>query len=288
MIGPGATPDPAAAPREDAHRAAVLGRPIAHSLSPALHREAYRRLGLPWRYDAVDVGEQELPAFITGCDESWVGLSLTMPLKTAALQHCDVVTPVAADVGAVNTITFRRDGAVEGGNTDVPGLVGALRERGLVATPSTATVLGGGATARSALAALARVGAAQVACYLRRPAAGDDLRRLSERLGMACVIEPWSRAAEGLLADVVVATTPAGSTDDLAVDVANGPGLLLDVVYAPWPTALARAWQERRGRVASGLDLLVHQAALQVARWSGSTPSVAELRAAGEDALHPR
>ncbi len=258
-------------------RAAVLGHPIEHSLSPVLHRAAYAALGLDWGYDRVDVTADGLAAFLDSLDGSWVGLSLTMPLKDAVLPLLDEVDPVAAATGAVNTVLLQ-DGRRRGVNTDVGGLVAALDEKG--AGPGPSVVLGAGATARSAVAALAARGAATVSAYARRPEAAEDLRRTADAVGVPLEVLAWAGAAAGLTADVVVSTVPVGAADPLAASVPSAPGTLLDVVYDPWPTPLAAAWAAQGGRVASGLDLLLHQAVLQVRLMTGRDAPVAAMRAA--------
>src|SRR4051794_31368341 len=127
-------------------RCAVLGSPIGHSLSPLLHRTAYDVLGLAgWTYDAVEVDEAGLGDFLVGLDDTWRGLSLTMPLKRTVLPLLDSVSPVAEAAGAVNTVLIGDAGRI-GDNTDVPGAVAALRER-YTGPVSTAVVVGAGATA---------------------------------------------------------------------------------------------------------------------------------------------
>jgi shikimate dehydrogenase len=270
-------------------RAAVLGSPIAHSLSPALHRAAYRWLGLDWTYDAVECTETELPALLARCSAAgdWAGLSLTMPLKTAALGLVDTVDRAAELTAAVNTVVFAA-GRRAGSNTDVPGLVATLAERG-VRSPRSVAVLGGGATARSTVAALGEMGVAEATAYVRRPEASADLVETGRRCGVTVRLAPWAEAAGGLGADLVVSTAPSGAADLLADSVPDRPAALLDVVYLPWPTPLARAWREAGGVVVGGLDLLVHQAALQVQAMTGCDASAAELvavmRPAGEAAL---
>ncbi|MFG3508590.1 shikimate dehydrogenase [Streptomyces sp. NPDC047821] len=270
-------------------RAAVLGSPIAHSLSPVLHRAAYAELGLAdWSYDRFEVDEARLPAFLDGLDDSWAGLSLTMPLKRAVIPLLDEVTATAASVEAVNTVVFTEDGRRTGDNTDIPGMIAALRERG-VEKVETAAVLGAGATASSALAALSLVCTGPVTAYVRSEARAAEMRGWGERLGVHVRTTDWGRAAEGLRAPLVIATTPAGTTDALAAEVQDRPGTLFDVLYEPWPTALAAAWSARGGAVLGGLDLLVHQAVLQVEQMTGRTPApLAAMRAAGERALAAR
>ncbi|MFI5755679.1 shikimate dehydrogenase [Streptomyces sp. NPDC051569] len=270
-------------------RAAVLGSPVAHSLSPVLHRAAYGELGLAhWSYDPYDVDEAGLPGFFERLDGSWAGLSLTMPLKRAVIPLLDEVTGTAASVEAVNTVVFGDDGRRTGDNTDIPGMVAALRERG-VTTVGSAAVLGAGATASSALAALSRVCTGPVTAYVRSEARAAEMRGWGERLGVDVRTARWADAAAAFTAPLVIATTPAGATDELAPVVPDRPGTLFDVLYAPWPTALAGAWSARGGQVVGGLDLLVHQAVLQVERMTGRSPApLAEMREAGEKALAAR
>lgn len=270
-------------------RAAVLGSPIAHSLSPVLHRAAYAALGLDaWSYDRFEVDEPALPGFIEGLDSSWAGLSLTMPLKRAVIPLLDEVSATAASVEAVNTVVFTEDGRRVGDNTDIPGMIAALRERG-VDQVASASVLGAGATASSALAALAVVCAGPVTAYVRSPERASEMRAWGERLGVDVLIADWADAAQALGAPLVIATTPAGSTDAVAGAVPGAPGILFDVLYEPWPTALASAWSARGGAVVGGLDLLVHQALLQVEQMTGRIPApLGAMRQAGEAALAAR
>ncbi|MET9431498.1 MULTISPECIES: shikimate dehydrogenase [unclassified Streptomyces] len=270
----------------DPRRAAVLGSPIAHSLSPVLHRAAYAELGLThWTYDRYDVDETALPGFFERMDETWAGLSLTMPLKRAVIPLLDEITETAASVEAVNTVVLKPDGRRVGGNTDIPGMVAALRERGVERVDSAA-ILGAGATASSALAALSRICTGPVTAYVRSEARAAEMRVWGERLGVQVRTAPWSDAAEAFRAPLVIATTPAGTADALAAAVPDRPGTLFDVLYDPWPTALAAAWSARGGAVVGGLDLLVHQAVLQVEQMTGLAPApLAAMRAAGEQAL---
>ncbi|MFD0313739.1 shikimate dehydrogenase [Streptomyces flavalbus] len=273
----------------DAHRAAVLGSPIAHSLSPVLHRAAYEHLGLTgWSYDRFEVDEAALPAFLAGLGAEWAGLSLTMPLKRAVIPLLDEVSDTAASVEAVNTVVFTGDGRRVGDNTDIPGMVAALREHGIEQVGSAA-VLGAGATASSALAALARICAGPVTVYVRSAARAAEMRQWGERLDVEVRTADWSDAAAALRAPLVIATTPAGTTDALATAVPEMPATLFDVLYDPWPTALAARWSAYGGAVVSGLDLLVHQAVLQVEQMTGHAPAPVDvMRKAGEHALEER
>ncbi|MBY8884282.1 shikimate dehydrogenase [Streptomyces sp. PTM05] len=296
MRDPLVTGGPDSGPAPITHRAAVLGSPIAHSLSPVLHRAAYAALGLTgWDYGRHEVDEAALPAFLERIAKDqeaggarWAGLSLTMPLKRAVIPLLDGISATASGVEAVNTVVFGPDGRRTGENTDIPGLVAALRERG-VERVGTAAVLGAGATASSALAALAAMGAERVTAYVRGPARAAEMRGWGERLGVPVVTADWASAADALAEPLVVSTTPAGATDHLAAAVPARPGALFDVLYEPWPTPLAAAWSARGGVLLGGLDLLVHQAVLQVELMTGRAQApLAAMRAAGEAALAAR
>ncbi|MEV0323947.1 shikimate dehydrogenase [Streptomyces sp. NPDC050658] len=270
-------------------RAAVLGSPIAHSLSPVLHRAAYGELGLvDWAYDLFDVDEAALPGFVEGLGPEWAGLSLTMPLKRAVIPLLDEVSETAASVEAVNTVVFKEDGRRVGDNTDIPGIVAALRERGIEEV-ETAAILGAGATASSALAALARICTGEVVAYVRSEARAAEMRQWGERLDVEVRTADWADAEQALTAPLVIATTPAGTTDALSGAVPERPATLFDVLYDPWPTALAARWSAYGGAVVSGLDLLVHQAVLQVEQMTGCAPAPLDvMRKAGEQALGGR
>lgn len=289
-----------------ARRAAVLGHPIAHSLSPALHRAAYAALGLgSWRYDAVDVTSEELVGFVAGLDQTWAGLSLTMPLKQTVLGMLDFVEPLAEVVGAVNTVLVQSGPGtgvaggpvLVGANTDVYGIVTALAE-GLPVGGSgaggsfasgaprrTAAVLGAGATAASTLAALAQLGCPTPVVYVRSMGRIGPLMRAAHRMG----VEPRyallaSAAGELGEADLVVSTLPAFAADDVAAGLsllAGGvQGVLLDVVYDPFPTALSLAWERAGGRVVGGERMLLHQACEQVRLMTGLVAPVEALEGA--------
>ncbi|KUM71779.1 shikimate dehydrogenase [Streptomyces griseorubiginosus] len=272
-----------------ARRAAVLGKPIAHSLSPVLHRAAYEELGLTdWSYDRFELDEAALPGFVEGLGPEWAGLSVTMPLKRAVIPLLDGISETAASVETVNTVLFTEDGRRLGDNTDIPGMVAALRERGIEQVDSAA-ILGAGATASSALAALARICTGEVVAYVRSEARAAEMRQWGERLDVEVRTADWADAAEALRAPLVVATTPAGATDALAHAVPERPAALFDVLYDPWPTELAARWSMIGGAVVGGLDLLVHQAVLQVELMTGlGSAPVEAMRKAGEHALAAR
>ncbi|MER6537149.1 shikimate dehydrogenase [Streptomyces sp900105755] len=274
---------------DDARRAAVLGKPIAHSLSPVLHRAAYDELGLAdWSYERFEVDEAGLPGFLATLGPEWAGLSLTMPLKRAVIPLVDEISETAASVDAVNTVVFAEDGRRLGDNTDIPGMVAALREHGIEQVGSAA-ILGAGATASSALAALARICTGEVVAYVRSAERAAEMRHWGERLDVEVRTADWADAEQALHAPLVIATTPAGTTDALAGAVPERPTTLFDVLYHPWPTALAARWSMFGGAVVSGLDLLVHQAVLQVEQMTGRSPAPLDaMRRAGEKALAER
>ena len=264
-------------------RAGVLGHPIAHSKSPVLHRAAYAELALPWTYDALDVTVAELEGFLAGLDESWIGLSLTMPLKVAVLRYLDSLTSPAGELGVVNTVVFGESGAV-GHNTDVAGIQHALASAAL-AERGEATILGGGATARSALAAVAGLGLVRAVVVARRPEVRPGFESLAEALGIEATLVAWEEAGAHLGADLVISTVPASAADELAqrVDPSSesaARGVLLDVVYDPWPTGLVRRWRDCGGAVVPGWEMLLHQAAGQVELMTGRSAPISAMRAA--------
>lgn len=267
--------------------AAVLGSPIAHTLSPALHRAAYVELGLNWTYDVIDCPEAELAGRWAELGGTYAGLSLTMPLKRAVLPLLDRAEETVALVGACNTVVFGTDGSV-GYNTDVRGVVAAL-----ALLPGggwdAAVVLGGGGSARAVLAALAEVGCGPVTVCLRDVSRGAALVSLGERVGLPVTVEPWAAAAGVVRAvPLVVACTPAGATDQLAAGGWSAATALFDVLYAPWPTALGAAVLAAGAPVTGGLPMLVAQAAEQVRLMTGRPAPLPVMAAAGEAALASR
>jgi shikimate dehydrogenase len=255
-------------------RAAVLGRPIAHSLSPRLHRAAYAALGLSWAYDAVELGPDELGGFLDGLDGSWAGLSLTMPLKQAVLPLLDTVSDLARDVAAANTVVLRA-GRRDGHNTDVHGIVAALHEAGVHVARSS-VVLGGGATARSALAALQQLGDDAPTLVVRSEPA--ETLAAAERLGVTPKVTSFGPEVLAHC-DVLISTLPPGAADAVTSACAAVP-IVLDVVYDPWPTALAASVASAGGVVVDGATMLLHQAAAQVELMTGQPAPLEAMRAA--------
>ena len=253
-------------------RCAVLGDPVAHSLSPALHRAGYAALGLDWEYDAVRMSEDGLPDFLLGLDATWRGLSLTMPLKRRALTLAAGVTERARRAGGAHTLVLEGGVVALAANTDLPGAVAAVRE-GYDGPVTAGTVLGGGATAASTGLALVELGARRVRLLARSPERAADA-------AAARAAHPPAPEVEG---EVVVSTIPAAAQDASLVERCAGVPVVFEVVYDPWPTPLAAS---ATGRVlVGGLDLLVHQAVLQFELFTGVPGPLVAMRAAGERAL---
>jgi shikimate dehydrogenase len=248
----------------DVRRCAVLGSPIEHSLSPALHRAAYTQLGLDWTYDKLEIDQHRLAPFVAGLDESWRGLSLTMPLKVAVLELGEV-DQLAQLAGAGNTLILEAD-TRRVYNTDVGGLAWAVRQVTTVPLPRV-TILGTGATASAALIAAAQLGAQQVTVAARTPSRAEPLRALSRELGVELEIRPWwARLPQTNLA---VSTVVSGAADTIAPSVADSAPLIVDAIYDPWPTVLATTAQQAGCTVISGRDLLIGQALLQIELMTG-------------------
>ena len=271
-------------------RAAVLGKPIAHSLSPVIHNAGFAVAGLTgWSYVAIECAEAELAALLGGLGPEWAGLSLTMPLKAEALRLAATATTVARATGAANTLVRASDGSWRADNTDVAGMVRVLRAAGLQPAPSV-TVLGGGGTCRAALGAAAVLGASAVTVVTRRPSAREELEPAADALGLKLIGADWTAAASLFGADAVISTVPKGAADHLAGEVAWRPGtVLFDAIYDPWPTPLAAAAERHGVPVVSGLDLLLGQALSQFEQFTGVAPAPeAAMREALFAAAHAR
>lgn len=266
-------------------RCAVLGRPIRHSLSPAMHRAAYARLGLDWTYDAHEIGADELPAFVAALDSTWRGLSLTMPLKRAILPLLDEVSPVAAQVGAANTVVVER-GRLLGDNTDVGGVEAALAEVGC-SRPRRAVVVGAGATAQSTLVALQRLGLLELHVLARDRERAEALVANARAAGVATTVG-WLDQPGPEAADVLVSTLPGSTGTVLPQALLGAAAVVFDVAYEPWPSPLLVRAAELGATTVHGVSLLAHQAALQVEAMTGSLVPVDELRRAALGALGSR
>lgn len=240
-------------------RLEVWGDPIAHSRSPQLHAAAYAALGLHWEYGRRQVTIAGFAEQLSALDDSWRGLSLTMPLKDVAYASAAERDEAATLTGAVNTLLL--GDTPRGYNTDVGGIVDAFRSAGIITVPS-ARILGAGATAASALVAVARLGAESVEVVARRPDAAAALVEIGADLGIPVSIRSFADRAAGV--DATIATLPSGTIldDTIAVPLRDNGGVLFEAAYAPWPSALAAQWSA--GTVISGLEMLLYQAVRQI------------------------
>jgi shikimate dehydrogenase len=266
-------------------RAAVLGRPVSHSLSPLLHRAAYAALGLTgWSYDALDVGAEDLPDLLAGLGEEWRGFSVTMPCKQAAVAVADVVQPLPRLLGAANTLV-RTDAGWQAENTDVTG-VGTALQVGGVGDVDRAAVLGAGGTAAAAAVALASLGARHVDVVVRDPARAGDVVRVLETLGVAVTVQRLDGAE--IDAPVVVSTVPVDGQPAVAALPWHAGQTVLDVLYAPSPTPLAERVSAAGGAVIGGLEVLFWQATEQVELMTGQPAPIGAMRRALDAAVAPR
>jgi shikimate-5-dehydrogenase len=262
----------------------VVGKPVAHSLSPVLHGAAYEALGLNWTYTRVEASESELPELVAGLDDEWVGLSVTMPGKRAALELATTATTRARAVGAANTLVRTADGW-SADCTDVDGVAGALRAVGYVPGP-TGVVLGAGGTACAALAGLAALGVSSATVVVRDTARAREAAACGKAVGLTVTVSTWAAADFPELASsasVLVNTTPPEAVSALVPALSLAP-CVLDVIYHPWPTPLATAVADQGGVLATGLDMLLHQAFGQVEQFTGQ----AAPREAMRDALRAK
>lgn len=247
----------------------MLGSPIAHSRSPQLHLAAYRALGLgDWTYERLECDADRLPGLVAGLDRRWVGLSVTMPGKFAALAVAEERSPRAALLGAANTLV-RTDTGWWADNTDVDGVSGALGAVG--AGTGAAVVVGSGGTAPAAVLALAQGGAATITVVARNPDKAARLVRLAGQAGVDarfCALDDTALPRVAAEAAVLVSTVPAEVAAGYAPTLARVP-VVLDAVYDPWPTPLAAACSAAGGTVISGLQMLLHQAFTQVEHFTG-------------------
>ncbi|MGZ4520200.1 MAG: shikimate dehydrogenase [Mycobacteriaceae bacterium] len=255
-----------------ARKAAVIGTPIEHSRSPQLHLAAYAALGLSdWSYERLECDADGVPALVSSLGQEWVGLSVTMPAKVAALEVADTRTARAEAVGAANTLVHSAHGWLAD-CTDVDGVLGALGvEGGASLQTERAVVLGAGGTARAVVVALASAGVQAVDLVVRDEARAGGTVRCAERAGLRTRVLTFERSEVARAcrdAGVAVNTVPARAAAPLADVLASVPRVL-DVIYDPWPTPLGTAVLAAGGRLASGLDMLLHQAYGQVELFTG-------------------
>lgn len=284
-------------------RAAVLGKPIAHSLSPVLHMAAYRALGLSdWYYDRQEVGEDDLADFLAQCDDSWQGLSVTMPLKKRVMEFGTPRDQWSRTLQVANTVLI--DHAQDTSplllcNTDVYGIVRAFdhawekhpsfRE----ANEGQAVILGNGNTAVSALAACITLGFIhEVTVAARHPDHSQHLIALGQSHGLRVHSIALADSIPVLThACLVINTIPGHGADTIATQLTASKqrvyGTLLDVVYDPRPTALMNAWQHAGGLAIGGQEMLLYQAVAQVLLMTGYAQP-GDFDTYGHEPKHPR
>lgn len=280
-------------------QAAVLGYPIGHSLSPALHNAAYRALGLTgWSYRSIECSEKAFPDWFAGlpsdvsggAGRDWAGLSLTMPLKQVVLPLLDSVSDLARVTGSVNTVTWDDDSRSCGENTDVHGIIAALASIGVTSDTSTtpsasgmsACILGAGATASSAVAALAWLGCTDLTILARSPEKAGLLLDLAGSLSVPARHAMLEETDPVRAADVVVCTLPAPVSAEWFAGAELGlpAGALLDVTYHPWPPAAVQRWQQLGGPAVGGFEMLLQQAGEQFRLMTGLAAPLEAMRAA--------
>ena len=268
-----------------ARRCAVLGDPVGHSLSPVLHRAGYAATGLDWEYDARRVPAGTLAEVVGSLGDDWRGLSLTMPLKREVLPLAGQLSDTVRMAGAANTLVRGEDRTWAADNTDIGGARAALLERG-VQRVGAATILGGGATAASVGLALCELGLEELRLLVRDPARADATVATVQAHPSAPAVIVDTLAAGEVTGEVVVSTIPAVAQEGSLVSRCAAAPVVFEVLYEPWPTPLAASAGHRV--LVSGLDLLVHQAALQFTLFTGLPAPLEKMRTAGERALAAR
>jgi shikimate dehydrogenase len=270
------------------YRCGVLGHPVGHSLSPAMHRAAYAQIGLDWQYDAHDVQEAELAGFVSSCGPGWRGLSLTMPLKRAVLPLLDERSELVRRVGAANTVVFA-GGLVRGDNTDVAGVTGALGAAGIHRV-ETAVLVGAGASADSVHVALAELGLRRLHLAVRDPRRAQPLATRASaagvRVSVGALADLVSDAPDGV--DLLASTVPGGTDIEVGDELLSRSRAVLDIAYDPWPSPLLTRARGHGAQVVDGIAMLAHQAAQQVRLMTEHDVPVDVLHAAAWSALESR
>ncbi len=266
-------------------KAAVLGSPIDHSLSPLLHQLAYRELGISGEYSKLEVPSGELSTFLASLDDSWTGFSLTMPLKEEIVDCVNNVSPLSKKIRSANTL-YRTSGEWNATTTDVSGFIDSLQSHG-VEISGNVVIIGAGATARAAAAAC-DASASHITIMARSSRGADEIFKSVDSTEMNFV--SWGDEESIQAAQLIISTTPEGATDSLIQIFPTKPdGIFFDVLYKPWPTQALATWQAKKGQVIDGLDLLIHQAISQVEIFAGlsvdRTPMAQLMRKAAFEAL---
>ena len=261
--------------------AAVIGSPIAHSRSPALHGYWLKRYGLKGHYIPMDVAQADLREALSMLPRlGFVGLNVTIPHKETILGLADIVTDRAALIGAANTLIFRKDGKVHADNTDGAGFIANLRQQAPDWVPQAgpAVVWGAGGAARAVVAALIEVGVPEIRLANRSRARADALRA---DFGPKLVVSDWVQAGNILEdAATVVNTTSLGMVGKaefrVPLDALSPKAVVSDLVYTPLQTGLLASAEAIGCRVVDGLGMLLHQAAPGFERWFGIRPEIDE------------
>lgn len=263
---------------------AVLGSPIAHSLSPLLHNTAYQLLGIEGSYSSFEVKSGELQDFLESTGMELNCLSLTMPLKEDALKIANVISPIASQIASGNTLT-RVDSKWILTSTDVEGFTFALQQHNLDAKGKV-LIIGAGATARAVAAACDPI-SEQIDVINRNPDREPSML-IAAPSGKLSFL-PWEPTDQINNYDVVVNTTPGNSASFLTTSLHNPMGAFFEVLYNPWPTELLKAWSTFTSKTIDGLDLLIHQAISQMEIFAGRKVDrnflASKLREVGEAAL---
>lgn len=274
--------EPISAPMDSRFYAAVLGSPIAHSKSPDMHRAVYQHLSIPIQYDRVEVTQDQSAEFMRtlgqryGSTRQLAGFSVTMPLKAALVPYMDQVSERVERLGVLNTVVYDDDGQAHGYNTDVDGIREALTQAGFASSQGgSMAILGAGGTATAAVAAAAEMGLDTVVLYVRNTQRTQGAITVAARLGLTIEVKQLDEfPSEASLHEAVVATLPAYAADYVAAQLTAVPlPPLLDVIYDPWPTALAAAWRAHGGLVVSGLDMLLYQGVEQAKLFTQKIPA---------------
>ena len=256
--------------------AAIVGNPVAHSKSPQMHNAAYQELGIDWQYLRQEVPQGELANFIEANRNHFKGLSVTMPLKEEALAVADTVTPLAKMLNSANTLLIS-DSEIKAGNTDAIGIKDAIWQN-TKKKFKTATIIGTGATARSALAAIKALNIPQVLLVGRDIEKVQMLSNLAKQFAVQVKEHSWNEMVKTMDAELVISTVPKGVMDEYAMLIPFNPKVLLDVNYHPWPSPLAREWLLRNGRVVSGLEMLLYQGVKQFEIFTKRKPPIKVMR----------
>ncbi|NLC97457.1 MAG: shikimate dehydrogenase [Actinomycetales bacterium] len=251
-------------------RCGVLGSPISHSLSPAMHRAAYRELGLDWEYQAIEIGAGGLEHFLARCDDSWRGFSVTAPLKLEAAAAAQHKSDDVLKLSVANTL-IRSAAGWNASNTDVPGATSALHAVGINRV-NTVRIYGAGATAISMAYVASKLGATQLELRVRNRGTALETAAFAQSLGLNTEIAAITDEPAASV-DLVVTTVPAPAVAGLEHSITATANAVFDVVYDPWPTPVMVSAQHDGTPLVTGIDLLAHQAVLQLTAMTGETVS---------------